>query len=69
MAASPEGDALVMRRERLIHALAMEPNRTPEDVAAKLAVLCRRLRLDAGPSASWHMANYLLAESARDGLG
>lgn len=59
---------MVMRRERLVYVLAMEPNRTHDDVTAKLAVLCCRLRLYATPGASWRMANYQLAEGARNGL-
>lgn len=60
-------NALCDRRERLTLSLAQEPNRAPGDAAAKLAILCRRLRRDAEPGEGWRVANYLLAESARDG--
>lgn len=62
-----EAGLLAERREKLMRCLAVEPNRSPADAAAKLAILCRRLRQDANPGSPWSVANYLLAESARDG--
>ncbi|MFV3127717.1 hypothetical protein [Niveispirillum sp. KHB5.9] len=68
-----ERDAFLDERERLTWALAQKPGQGTADMAAKLAILCRRLRGDLGRSCTpGPVADYLLAESIRadmEGMG
>lgn len=66
-------NAFLDERERLTWAVAQEPGTSPADIAAKLTILCTRLRGDLGQRClPGPVADYLLAESIRadvEGMG
>lgn len=61
-----ERDAFLDRRDRLTWLLTQLPAQTPAHTAAKLTILCHRLRHELEPGCvPMPVTDYLLAESAR----
>lgn len=60
-------NTLIDLEDRLVRRLAEEPNLSPADAPAKLALLCLRLRQDLDLTNARHVSTYMLAESVRDG--